>query len=456
MPKKTGKKAVNSKTKTQTKTQVPKEEGMSSHKNKAFKHIGRLAIKEEKQMKKVKAEEIPIAIVGIGTLFPGSTKPSEYWRNILSEQDFIKEVPPTHFFLEDCYDPDPFAPDSAYCKTGAFLPPVTFDPMEFGIPPTNIPSTDTSQLLALIVAKQVLGDATNGKIAEMDRSRISVILGVAAGLELLGEMAGRLGKPIWKKSLREEGITEDQVLRICERITSHYTPWKESTFPGLLGNVVAGRIANHFDLKGTNCTADAACASSFAALSAAVNELRLGSSDLVVTGGVDTNNDPFLFISFSKTPALSPTHDCRPFSDQADGMVSGEGIGMVALKRLDDAERDGNKIYAVIRGVGTSSDGTGTSIYSPVAEGQAKALQRCYENAGYGADTVELVEAHGTGTKAGDGTEFKGLSLVFDDEKIKRDDRQFSALGSVKSQNRTYQKCCRCCRFNQSGNGIAT
>ena len=149
-------------------------------------------------------------------------------------------------------------------------------------------------------------------------------------------------------------------------------PWQENTFPGLLGNVVAGRIANRFDLHGTNCVTDAACASSLAAISMAVDELRLGRSDLVITGGADTFNDASMFVAFSKTPALSPTGDCRPFSDRADGTVLGEGIAMFALKRLSDAERDGNHIYAVIRGIGSSSDGRSKSIYAPLPSGQAR------------------------------------------------------------------------------------
>ena len=187
--------------------------------------------------------------------------------------------------------------------------------MEYGILPTNIEATDTSQLLALVVAKKVLEDATQGQFKEMDRSRTSVILGVAAGLELLGEMACRLGRPVWTKALREEGLPEDEIQRICDRILENSSPWKESTFPGLLGNVVAGRIANTFDLGGTNCTSDAACASSISAMSMALNELYLGQSDLVITGGADTNNDPFLFVSFSKTPALSPTHEMHQLED---------------------------------------------------------------------------------------------------------------------------------------------
>ncbi len=195
---------------------------------------------------------------------------------------------------------------------------------------------------------------------------------------------------------------------------------------------MAGRIANRFDLGGTNCVTDAACASTFSAVSMAVNELTLGQADLVITGGVDTLNDIFMYLCFSKTPALSRSGDCRPFSDEADGTMLGEGLAMVALKRLDDAEAAGDRIYAVLRGVGSSSDGRAKSVYAPRAEGQALALRRAYAAAGYGPETVELVEAHGTGTTAGDLAEFEALRTVF--EESGRPDRQWCSLGSVKSQ----------------------
>jgi len=374
----------------------------------------------------------PVAVVGVSALFPGSSDATGFWKDILAGTDLIKDVPPGHWLVEDYYDPDPAAPDKTYAKRGAFLDKVDFDALGWGVPPSTIPATDTSQLLALVVAQKVLQDALREQFETADRSRVSVILGVTSAQELLSSMVSRLQRPVWVKSLRESGLPEDEVTAICDRIASHYVPWQEATFPGLLGNVVAGRIANRLNLGGTNCVCDAACASSLSALSMAVAELQLGHSDLVISGGVDTLNDIFMYLCFSKTPALSPSGDCRPFSDQADGTMLGEGLGMVALKRLEDAERDGDRIYAVIRGVGSSSDGRSKSVYAPVPSGQALALRRAYELAGYGPETVELLEAHGTGTKAGDVAEFEGLRLVFD--AAGREDRQWCALGSVKSQ----------------------
>jgi len=373
-----------------------------------------------------------IAIVGASALFPGSVDKTGFWTDILGGKDLITDVPATHFLIDDYYDADPSKPDKTYARRGGFLPDVDFDALSWGVPPSIVPQTDTSQLLALIVAQRVLEDAYGSQFADVDRSRMSCILGVTSAQELLGEMNSRLQRPVWVKALRESGIPEDEVEVICDRIAASYTPWEESTFPGLLGNVVAGRIANRLNLGGTNCVTDAACASSFSALAMGVSELLLGDSDVVLCGGVDTMNDIFMFMCFSKTPALSRSGDVRPFSDNADGTMLGEGLGMVALKRLSDAERDGNRIYAVIRGVGSSSDGRSKSVYAPVSAGQASSINRAYDKAGYGAETVELVEAHGTGTLAGDAAEFGGLRMVF--EASGRTGAPWCALGSVKSQ----------------------
>jgi acyl transferase domain-containing protein/acyl carrier protein len=374
----------------------------------------------------------PIAVVGVSAIFPGSVDATGFWHDILEGRDLIREVPETHWLKEDYYDPDPSAPDKTYAFRGAFLEQVPFDPLEWGVPPSIVPATDTTQLLALIVAKKVLEDATRGRWPNVDRERVSCILGVTSAQELLGTMVNRLQRPVWANALRELGYSEKEVDAVCNRISDSYVPWQESTFPGLLGNVVAGRIANRLDIGGTNCVTDAACASSFSAISMGLNELWLGQSDLVISGGADTMNDIFMYMCFSKTPALSKSGECAPFSDRSDGTLLGEGLGMVALKRLPDAERDGDHVYAVIRGLGSSSDGRAKSVYAPVPQGQAKALRRAYAQAGYSASTVELVEAHGTGTKAGDAAEFEGLQTAFDE--AGRSDRQWCALGTVKSQ----------------------
>ena len=373
----------------------------------------------------------PIAVIGVGALYPGSTNADGFWNDILNGKDLITDVPPSHWLIDDYYDPNLKAIDKTYCKRGAFLKDYAFDPIEYGIPPNIIPATDTSQLLALIVAKETLHDTKQYQFQGVDLSRVSVILG-AGSLEALQFVISRMQRPVWKKALQEFGLSSADTELICDKIANSYVPWQEATFPGLLGNVVAGRVANRFNLGGTNCVVDAACATSLAALSMATSELQLGSADMVITGGIDTLNDINMFMCFSKVQALSLDGDCRPFSNKADGTILGEGLGMLALKRLSDAERDGNPIYALIRGVGTSSDGRSKSIYAPLASGQSKAILRAYEMAGYPLDTVEMIEAHGTGTKAGDHAEFHGLNIAFSE--MKNTKKQFCALGSVKSQ----------------------
>ncbi|MFH9659579.1 SDR family NAD(P)-dependent oxidoreductase [Streptomyces sp. NPDC017248] len=376
-------------------------------------------------------EPLDIAIIGLSALLPGSTGPDTFWRNVVSGRDLLRDVPPTHWHLDDYYDPDPTAQDKTYARRGAFLDPVDFDPLAFGIPPRQIEATDTTQLLSLVLARRLLEDITDGDPARLAGDRTGVVLGTTA-LPLLYQMSLRLGRPSWLRGMREAGIDEDTAVRAADLISSRFTPWQEATFPGLLSNVVAGRIANRFDLHGPNYTVDAACASSLAALSAAAGELALGRCDMVITGGVDTFNDPPMYVCFSKTPALSRTGDCRPFAASADGTLLGEGLVLFALKRLARAEADGDRIHAVLRGIGSSSDGRGAAVYAPVSSGQARALRQAYEQAGYGPDTVELVEAHGTGTLAGDVAELGGLTQVF--EESGRTDPGWCALGSVKSQ----------------------
>jgi acyl transferase domain-containing protein/NAD(P)-dependent dehydrogenase (short-subunit alcohol dehydrogenase family)/acyl carrier protein len=377
------------------------------------------------------ATSAPIAIVGMGCMFPKARDLIGFWRSLRRGTDGIGPTPSTHWLANDYFDPDPKRPDFTYCARGGFLSPAAFDPSEFGIPPTILEATDTSQLLGLMVAKAALEDAGYGEDREFNRERVSVILGVTGLQELALPLGARLGHPIWRRALAEAGVSGNTAEEVVRRISDAYVGWQENSFPGLLGNVVAGRIANRLNLRGTNCVVDAACASSLSAAHLAVMELATGRSDMALAGGVDALNDIFMYMCFSKTPALSPTGDARPFSDDADGTVLGEGIGMIVLKRLDDAQRDGDRIYAVLRAIGSSSDGRSQSIYAPHAGGQARALRNAYQLAGFEPDSVGLIEAHGTGTKVGDVVEFEALKTVFGEAGTAE---HSCALGSVKSQ----------------------
>ncbi|WP_234979144.1 MULTISPECIES: type I polyketide synthase [Desulfococcus] len=376
-----------------------------------------------------------IAVIGMGCLFPKASGLKAYWRLIVRGQDAIDEVPETHWSPSDYFNPDPKFPDHVYCTRGGYLSPVPFDPTEFGIPPASLEATDTSQLLGLVAARLALEDAGYGGGREFNHDRTSVILGVTGTQELVIPLGARLGHPIWRRALTASGISAEKTAEVIDRIADGYVPWQENSFPGLLGNVVAGRICNRLNLGGTNCVVDAACASSMSAMHMAVMELKTGRSDMVVTGGVDTLNDIFMHMCFSKTPILSPTGDVRPFSRDADGSILGEGIGLLVFKRLADAQLDGDRIYAVIKGIGTASDGRSSSIYAPRPEGQIKALTTAYREAEINPETVELIEAHGTGTRVGDEVEFKALREVFTqmESSSGQQRKNWCAVGTVKS-----------------------
>ena len=376
----------------------------------------------------------PLAIVGIGCLFPSADNVSQYWANIREGVDAITDIPPTHWDPRDYFSPEQKQPDMTYARRGGFLNMVQFDPLEYGISPNNIEATDTTQLLGMVVARQALLDAgystnrdnTDGRA--FNRDRASVIMGVTGALELVIPLGARLGHPLWRRALADAGVDSATAENVVQSIADSYVPWQENSFPGLLGNVAAGRIANRFDLGGTNCVVDAACASSLSAIHMAAMELATERCDIAIAGGIDTFNDIFMYMCFSKTPALSPTGNARPFAENGDGTILGEGIGALILKRLPDAVSDGDNIYAVIKGIGTSSDGRGNAIYAPSVGGQVKALEDAYQQAGVSPATVELLEAHGTGTAVGDAVEAEALAAVYG-----KYSGTWCALGSVKS-----------------------
>ncbi|KAA9151255.1 SDR family NAD(P)-dependent oxidoreductase [Amycolatopsis acidicola] len=372
----------------------------------------------------------PIAIVGMSGLFPMARNHREYWQNIVDGTDCTEDVPESRWSLEDYYDADPAAPDKTYSRRGAFLPDVDFDPVEFGLPPNQLEVTSTMQTLSLGVARDLLRDA--GADGEWyDPARTGVVLGTTGPVPLMHPLAARLSTPVLKEVVRSCGLSDEDADAISAKYVQAFAPWEENSFPGLLANVVAGRVANRLGLGGMNSTVDAACAASLSAIRTAIAELVDGRADTMITGGVDTENTIFIYLCFSKVGALSKSGRISPFDDNADGTLLGEGIGMLALRRLEDAQRDGNRIYAVIRGLGSSSDGRSKSIYAPRAEGQRVALERAYADAECSPASVELFEAHATGTAVGDKTELTALGEVLREAGA---ERHGAALGSVKSQ----------------------
>lgn len=360
---------------------------------------------------------VDIAIVGIASVLPGSSTTADYWENILDKVDSITEIPRHRWDWRLYFDEDRNARDKIYSKWGGFLDDLPFDPTRYGMPPKSIESVDPMQLMALEVAQRTLADAGYDE-KPFDRTRASVIIGASGGAGDVGMQYGvRSELPRFNGELPAE---------VGERLPE----WTEDSFAGILINVVAGRIANRLNFGGVNFTTDAACASSLTAVYQGVSELVAGRSDLVVAGGIDTVQGPFGYLCFSKTQALSPRGRCSSFDASGDGIVISEGIAMVALKRLADAERDGDRIYAVIKGAGGSSDGNAKGMTAPLPAGQLRAMRRAYQQAGFGPSSVGLFEAHGTGTVAGDTAELESTTSLLRAEGATP--RQ-CAIGSVKT-----------------------
>lgn len=389
-----------------------------------------MTIKHHGSARPGRLADTPIAIVGMAGLFPKSAALQQFWQNVVEGTDCIEPVPASRWSVDDYFDADPEAEDKTYCGVGGFIPDVEFSPVEFGIPPNQLEVTSTLQTLSLGVARDLLHDAG----AEGDwyaPERTGVVLGVTGPVPLMHPLAARLSTPILKEVVRSCGLTKEDAEEISSRYVKAFTPWQENAFPGLLANVVAGRVANRLGLGGMNCTVDAACAASLSALRVAVSELVDGRADMMITGGCDTENSIFIYMCFSKTQALSRNGRIRPFDRSADGTLLGEGIGMLALRRLSDARRDGNRVYAVIRGIGSSSDGRSKSIYTPREEGQRVALDRAYEDAACSPASIGLIEAHATGTAVGDRTELVALEGLLTAAGA---EPRSVGVGSVKSQ----------------------
>jgi acyl transferase domain-containing protein/NAD(P)H-dependent flavin oxidoreductase YrpB (nitropropane dioxygenase family)/NAD(P)-dependent dehydrogenase (short-subunit alcohol dehydrogenase family) len=358
-----------------------------------------------------------IAIIGMSCLLPKAASLEAYWQNILGKVNALDEIPTHRWDWRLYYDENRRARDKIYSKWGGFIDDLVFDPTRYGIPPNSLTSVDPMQLMALEVARRTLADAGYEE-RPFDQEHASVIIGCSGGVGDVGMQYGlRTELPRFQGNLPES-------------IGKRLPEWSEDTFAGILPNVVAGRIANRLNLGGVNYTTDAACASSMAALYQGIAELVSRRSHLVIAGGVDTSQGPFGYMCFSQTQALSPTGRCLTFDTDADGIVISEGIAMIAMKRLSDAERDGDRIYAVIKGIGASSDGRSKGLSAPEPDGQLRAMRRAYAQSGFNSDTVSLFEAHGTGTVAGDTAELESTTRLL---KESGGGAHYAALSSVKT-----------------------
>ncbi|MER5429965.1 beta-ketoacyl synthase N-terminal-like domain-containing protein [Streptomyces sp. NPDC002588] len=383
--------------------------------------------------------QVPVAIVGMAVLLPGAAGLDAYWNNLRDGVDAIGEVPDGRWDA-DYYRPsaasEPAVADRVYARRGGFVDELAeVEVTRFGIMPNSVAGTEPDQLIALHVASAALDDA-GGTDRLPDRGRVGVVLGrggyLTPGLVRLDQRVRTAGQLVRTLGELLPDLTGDQLDRVREAFTERLGPDSPESAIGLVPNLAASRVANRLDLRGPAYTVDAACASSLVAVDQAVGELASGRCDLMLAGGVHHCHDITLWSVFSQLRALSPSQRIRPFHRDADGILIGEGTGVVVLKRLADAERDGDRVYAVIRGTGVASDGRAAGLVNPDPGGQAQAVRQAWRAAGLdpaAPGSLGLLEAHGTATPAGDGAELTTLAEVFGPG----DGAPDAVLGSVKS-----------------------
>ena len=374
-----------------------------------------------------------IALVGLGCRFPGAPDLFAFWANILANRDCTREVPADRWPLSTFHDPEPDSNDRVACRRGGYLDtPIAFDAAAHGIMPLAVAGGEPEQFLVLDAARAAIDDAglDAGALAGQ---RVDVVIGRGNYFNrgnLIRLQHGRIvAQTVGLLAvLHPEWIAEELDL-LRRDLKSSLPPFEAATIPGQLTNATAGRLADRLDLKGANFVVDGASASSLAALELSCRSLLDRRADLAIAGGVYLEADVDFPLVFQQLRTLSRSGESRPFSADADGLIPGEGVGVLVLERLRDAERAGRRIYAVLEGVGLASDGRGRGLAAPSARGHARAIRLAYRVAGIEPSTVGLVEGHGLGLPAADRAELRALRAVFPPGR-----HSARALGAVSSQ----------------------
>ncbi|WP_225409378.1 type I polyketide synthase [Stigmatella hybrida] len=344
----------------------------------------------------------PIAIVGIGCRFPGGVNgPEAFWKLLSEGVDAVKQVPGSRWDIDKYYDADPAAPGKMYTRNGAFLEDADqFDSYFFGIPPRAAANLDPQHRLLLEVSWEALEHAG---IAPQS------IAGSKTGI-FIGGSTGEYTQLV-------------QAAKGADNIDATFLTGSLLTF-------ATGRLSHFFDLQGPSLAVDTACSSSLVAVHLACQSLRTGESSMALVGGVNLILAPQGTITTCKARMLAVDGRCKTFDAEADGYGRGEGCGIIVLKRLSDAQKDGDNVLAVIRGTATNQDGHSSDLTVPNGLAQQAVIRQALENAGLEPGQVDYVEAHGTGTALGDPIELRAIGAVFGK---KQEREQPLLVGSVKT-----------------------
>jgi acyl transferase domain-containing protein len=366
-------------------------------------------------------------------IFPGAPEVVTYWQNILRSVEGIGD-PPDDWEAARVLDPASHANDRVYVSRGGWLGPLAqFDPIRHGVMPNAVGGGEPDQFLALEAAHAALTDAGYFE-HPVDGAKVSVILGrgtyVNRGISTVLQHGVIVDRIIDIVDAIHPFPDSDARSRLKTELKSTLPAFNADTVPGLVPNIIASRIANRMDFRGDSFIVDAACASSLIAVQRGVQDLRAGRCDMAIVGGVHASTPAPIAMIFCQLGALSRRGKLQPFDRDADGTLLGEGVGILVLKRLSDAEKAGDRIYALLKGVGIASDGRAAGLLVPRLEGQELAMRRALEDGDVSPHTIGLIEAHGTGTPIGDRTELDAMTRVY---APRPDGMTPIALGSVKS-----------------------
>jgi acyl transferase domain-containing protein/NAD(P)-dependent dehydrogenase (short-subunit alcohol dehydrogenase family) len=359
-----------------------------------------------------------IAVVGVGLVVPGANDVETYWRNVLTRADPVEDLPRSRFDVQALVGRNAELAHAFRTRLAAIVRPPPFDPARYDLSAAAAESLDPAVPLALLASEQALRDARWDRGAGRRGQAVFGQLSLRAreaGIETRIAFGNTLA--LAEEAMREAGLDEGLVGEVVQGARAAFDArgaahrWPAATEAGT-GLALTARVAAAFGLGGVPLTVDAACASSLAAVLAGSEALVRGEVDVALAGGVAYNLLPEYYVGLGLLGALSPRGGL-PFHADAEGFVPAEGAAAVVLKRLRDARADGDRVYAVLRGHGVSSDGRGLSIYSPSTTGQQLAIRRALDRAGIAPETVDLVETHGPGTRLGDRTEVASYAAVY-------------------------------------------
>jgi len=377
---------------------------------------------------------LEIAIVGLGCRFPGARDPLAYWELIRSGTVAFRRIPPSRWDHSTIYDPTTRVPDKAYVDKGAYLEDEElreFASLHYGIAPRRVQVTDPQHRLLLDSVRAALQDAGYER-RPFERTRTGVFVGASVS-EHKEVLLSRVRVMQLFDGAFGRALAGAEAEKLRDALVEHVVPMRAFSMPGNLLNMAAAVVAQTWDLRGPALSIDAACSSALVAAQQAIVNLRGGQIDLAIAGGVYLNLLPDNLVCFSRIGAISRTGECRPFDAAADGFLMGEGAGAVILKRLDDALRDGDRVYAIVRGASANNDGRSEGPMTPRQGGQLEALRMAYRDAGVAPTSIGFVEAHGTATTVGDVVEVGALRTLFDEAGWSTRKGARTALGSVKA-----------------------